>query len=113
MEETWWPTWSTSLHSSSPLYMSTELNDNDVIRFLGYVNTLTTVDFFQEVSEVDHDADLMVEVAGEGHHPVKDQSPLRNALSTAIAKRMLGDILTHPQGVETPVPPLSGSSTGR
>ena len=87
--------------------MSTELYDNDVMWFLGYVNTLTSVDIFQEVIGVDQDADLMVEVAGEGHHPVKDQSPLLNALSTAMAKRVLGEILTHPQGDEKPVPPLS------
>ena len=88
----------------SPL--STELNDNDVMWFLGYLNTITSVDTFQEVTEVDQDVDLMLEV-GEDHHPVKDRSPLLNALSTAMAKRVLGEILTHPQGDEKPVPPLS------
>ena len=89
----------------SPL--STELNDNDVMWFLGYMNTLTSVDICQEVIEVEQDVDLVLEVGGEDHHPVKDQSPLLNALSTAMAKRVLGEILTHPQGVEKPVPPLS------
>ena len=87
--------------------MSTKLNDNDVIWFLSYVNTLTSVDLFQEVIRVDQDADLVLEMTEEGHHPVKDQPPLLNALSTAMAKQVLGDILTHPQGDERPVPPLS------
>ena len=81
--------------------VSTELNENDVIWFLGYVNTFTSVDSFQMFTAVHQD------VAGEEPPPVKDQSPLLNALSTAVAKQVLGEILTHPQGNEKTVSPLS------
>lgn len=71
---------------------STELDDNNVTCFLVYVNTLTAVDTFQQVIEV--------------HQDGNEQSPLLNALSIDMAKRILGDILTHPQGDEKPVLPL-------
>ena len=88
----------------SPLF--TELNDNDVIWFLGYVNKLTLVDIFQEVPKIHQDADLVSKVAREGPHPVKDQPPLLNAITTAMAKRLLGEILTHAQGDSNPISPL-------
>ena len=74
----------------SPL--SSELNENDVMWFLGYLN---------------QDVDLTLQVEGEGPVTETDQSPLLNALPIAMAKRVLGEILTHPQGDEKPVPPLS------
>ena len=89
----------------SPL--SAELNDDDVMWFLSYLNTLTSVDVFQEVIEVHQDVDLTLRVEGEGSLPGKDQLPLLNALSTGMAKRVLGEILTRLQGDEKPVPPLS------
>ena len=89
----------------SPL--SAELNDNDVMWFLSYLNTLTSVDVFQEVIEVHQDVDLTLWVEGEGPLPVTDQSPILNALSTGMAKRVLGEILTHLQGDEKPVLPLN------
>ena len=89
----------------SPL--SSELNDNDVIWFLGYLNTLTSVDISQAVVQVHQDEDLTLQVEGEGPVPKREQSPLLNALPTGMAKRMLGEILTHLQGDESPVPPLS------
>ena len=89
----------------SPL--SSELNDNDVMWFLGYLNTLTSVDVSQAVIQVHQDVDLALRVEGEGPVPEKDQSPLLNALSTGMAKRVLGEILTHLQEDEMPFPPLS------
>ena len=79
----------------SPL--SSELNENDVMWLLGYLNTLTSVE----------DVDLTLQVEGEGPVTETDQSPLLNALPIGMAKRVLGEILTHPQGDEKPVPPLS------
>ena len=89
----------------SPL--SSELNDNDVMWFLGYLNTLTSVDISQAVVQVHQDVDLVLQVEGEEPVPKKDQSPLLNALSIGMAKRVLGEILTHLQEDETPDPPLS------
>ena len=79
----------------SPL--SSELNENDVMWLLGYLNTLTSVE----------DVDRTLQVEGEGPVTETDQSPLLNALPIGMAKRVLGEILTHPQGDEKPVPPLS------
>ena len=79
----------------SPL--SSELNDNDVRWFLEYLN----------ISQAVIQVHLPLRVEGEGPVPKKDQSPLLNALSTGMAKRVLGEILTHLQEDETPVPPLN------
>ena len=89
----------------SPL--SSELNDDDVMWFLGYLNTLTSVNISHSVIEGHQDVDLTLRVEGEEPVPKKDQSPLLNALSTGMAKRVLGEILTHLQRDETPVLPLS------
>lgn len=77
---------------------SVELEDNDVIWFLNYVNSLPSEDTFQDEMEFSMDEEIMC-VKG-------DVSPLLNALSNAVAKRVLGDILTHSQGDEKLVPPL-------
>ena len=89
----------------SPL--SSELNENDVMWFLGYLNTLISVDISQMVIGVHQDVDLTLQVEGEGPVTETDQSPLLNALPIGMAKRVLGEILTHPQGDEKPIPPLS------
>ena len=89
----------------SPL--STELNENDVMWFLGYLNTSTSVGTSQLVTEVHQDVDLTLPVEREGPQLERDQSPLLNTLSIGMAKRVLGEILTHLQEDEKPVPPLS------
>ena len=89
----------------SPL--SSKLNENDVMWFPEYLNTLTSVDISQTIIGVHQDVDLTLQVEGEGPVTDTDQSPLLNALPTAMAKRVLGEILTHTQGNEKPVPPLS------
>lgn len=84
---------------------STKLEDNDVKWFLHHVNTLTSVCTSQDDMELSLDVDMIFQ-AEVGSVPAKGQSPLLNVLSTAMAKRLLRDILTHTQGSEKPVPPL-------
>ena len=86
-------------------FSSVELEDNDVIWFLRYVNSLCSVGIIQNEMELSQDETMMA-MEEDSSVTAKEQSPLLNVLSTAMAKRVLGEILTHPQGDEKVVSPL-------
>ena len=81
--------------------------EEDVMWFLHHVNTIHSVSTqsSQDGMEVLLDEDT-IDMDGDSSIASKDQSPLLNVLSTAMAKQVLGVILTHPQGDEMVVGPL-------
>ena len=79
-----------------------QVEDDNVKWFLHHVNTMCSVKTSQNGMELSLD-EVMAE---DSCVPTEEQSPHMNALSIAMAKRVLGDILTHRQGDEVLVAPL-------
>lgn len=81
---------------------SVQLEDVNVKWFLHHVNTMRSVRTSQNGMQLSLD-EVMEE---DSCAPTEEQSPHMNTLSIAMAKRVLGDILTHRQGNEKLVAPL-------
>ena len=84
---------------------SVNLEDDDVMWFLHQVNTIHSVSSFEDGMELSPD-EVMIGIEGDSSVTAKEHSPLLNVLTTAMAKQVLGVILTHPQGDEKLVAPL-------